>query len=97
MAPNNTTATPPASLSTTFDPSSLGGRIRSARTHKAMSAASLGKLIGTSGVSIVNWENGKHQPKIYALEKIARVLDCPLADLLNGYSSAQAGGDHYVI
>lgn len=55
--------------------------IQKIRKEKGLSQAELAKLAGISEISIRKYENGQRRPKIQTLEKIARALDVPLANL----------------
>ncbi len=65
------------------EPEETGSRVRfsakglkSLRMKLALSAAELGRLAGTSGQSIYNWEQGKNVPRQQQAQKLAalRVL-----------------------
>lgn len=45
--------------------------LKTLRTKLGLSAAELGRLAGTSGQSIYNWENGKNAPRQQQAQKLA--------------------------
>ena len=63
----------------------IGERIRGLRTEKGLSAKALGKEIGVSDASIIDWENNKHEIKVESLIRLARFFDIS-ADYLLGLS-----------
>ena len=63
---------------------SLGDKIKNARTKKAYSQAELANKIGVSQSAIYYWENGKREPSIETIKKIATALDTNIVSLI-GY------------
>lgn len=67
---------------------SLGDRLKGARNDKGLSKSALGKIVGTSGTSINNIENGETKnPGSILLTKIAQELQVDLDWLLYGDES----------
>ena len=50
-------------------------RLRACRELQGLSPEQLGKLLGKSGVSITNWEQGKTFPRITDLTALANAFD----------------------
>ena len=50
----------------------FGERLRALRTEKGLSAKALGKLVGVSDASIINWENNVNDIKGEYLVKLAQ-------------------------
>lgn len=63
---------------------SLGDKIKNARIKKAYSQAELANKIGVSQSAIYYWENGKREPSIEIIKKIAAALDTNIVSLI-GY------------
>lgn len=57
-------------------------RIRELREERGLAQHELGALIGSSQASICVWESGKTDLPVRKLLKIAKVLGCPVLDLL---------------
>jgi len=51
--------------------------IKKARLDKKMDAEAVGKKVGVSGASVINWEAGRYIPKEDARQKILKVLELP--------------------
>lgn len=56
------------------------GRLAAHRTKLGLSAASYGALVGVSGATIYNWEQGKGRPGKEKLEALAAVRELSKAD-----------------
>lgn len=50
-------------------------KLRELRIKNNMSQSELGKKLGVSGQTILNWENGIFEPKINQLIKLADIFD----------------------
>lgn len=61
---------------------SVGERIKEARANAKMTQAELANKIGTSYVVISQYENGKRNPKLETLQKIACTLGVNVNTLL---------------
>jgi len=57
-------------------------RYASIRDSNNMNDHEVSKLAGISTSTLSEWKNGKYQPKVDKLMKIADVLGCPLEALL---------------
>lgn len=62
----------------------LGVRIRERRTGRAMTQEDLGRMCGTLGNRIGDWELGHVTPSLASLARIARALDTSVSELLRG-------------
>ena len=60
----------------------IGTNIRIARLNKGLSQNELGKLSSIPQTTISDWENSKSIPNIEAVERIAKVLDVSISDLM---------------
>ena len=60
----------------------VGERIKAARISAKMTQAELAKKLEISYVVISQYENGKRNPKLETLQKIADALEVPVSDLL---------------
>ena len=60
----------------------IGTNIRIARLNKGLSQNELGKLSSVPQTTISDWENSKSIPNIEAVERIAKVLDVSISDLM---------------
>lgn len=56
------------------------------RKNNSLTQKQLGDLIGVSPKAISKWECGKGLPDVMLLEKISKVLDVSIDDLLKGHS-----------
>lgn len=61
----------------------VGENIRKMRKIRGMTQAELGKKIGVSYQQIGQYENGKRNPKLQTIAKIAVALDVLLLDLVD--------------
>lgn len=61
----------------------VGKNIRKMRKRKGMTQAELGKKIGVSYQQIGQYENGKRNPKLQTIAKIADALDVLPRDLID--------------
>lgn len=64
-------------------PMTVGEKIYKLRTYSGLSQKEFADKVGTSQSAINYWENGKRQPRVTQLKKIAKFLDFPLYDLLD--------------
>ena len=69
-------------------------RLRKLRKEKNMTMKELAKEIGTSDVSINNWENGINEPKITYLKRLASFFNIS-ADYLIGLED-ESGAKNYI-
>ncbi|WP_442885949.1 helix-turn-helix domain-containing protein [Aeromicrobium sp. Sec7.5] len=60
----------------------IGGRIRAARTDRALTQKALGALAGVHDVHISRLEAGTLDTRISTLRKVANALDLHVSDLL---------------
>ena len=58
-----------------------GTKIKEIRKQKGLTQKQLGDLCGIADSNIRKYENGKQNPKIETLQKIADALEVPLAEL----------------
>ena len=62
----------------------IGEKIRNIRIHQGMTQKELGEKIGgISQQQIGRWENGKSNPKLESIQKIAFALDVSLFDIMS--------------
>lgn len=59
----------------------IGERIRAVRTAAGMTQEELGKKCGIDGANIRKYENGKQNPKLETIRKIAKALNVDWLDL----------------
>lgn len=59
----------------------IGQQIRKYRKEKGMTQKQLADLLDTTQQNLAQYENGKRNPKIETLKKIARALEIPLIEL----------------
>ncbi len=73
----------------------IGALIKEERIKKGMNQADLAKLLHVSVAAVSKWETGKNIPDISNVEKIARILDIPVNELLgiSSFSEAAVSGD----
>lgn len=62
----------------------LAQRIRNARTHARLSQSALGKTIGVSDRSVSSYEQGRSQPSVETLQKIAKATSTPVSFFTEG-------------
>lgn len=60
----------------------IGEFLRKAREKKGLSQRELAELVGVSHVSIYNYEQGNHTPRITHLKWLAQALDIKLEELI---------------
>ena len=60
----------------------IGLAIKSRREWIGESQAFIAKKFGMSEDGYRHWENGSRMPTIFTLYRLAKVLRCPLAELL---------------
>ncbi len=53
------------------------------RQEKKMSQIVLAKELGITTAAVSQYENGKREPSIQTLQKIAKVFSCTVDDLIN--------------
>ena len=70
-------------LTTTGDLATLGHRIRHFRTGKSLTLEALGERVGAAPSLLSLIENGKREPRLSLLQRIADALGVQLADLLS--------------
>lgn len=73
-------ATPPNQPSTLG--AMLGRKITERRKHLGWTQAELAEKLGVDSETISRFERGSNLPSLLRLEKLARVMDAPLAELL---------------
>lgn len=64
-----------------MDKENLSGDIRRIRKKRGLTQKQLGELCGIDEANIRKYENGKQNPKIGTLEKIANALQCSISIL----------------
>lgn len=62
-----------------------GEKIKLARKRAGLTQKELGEKLGITYQQIGQYENGKRQPKLETLNKIADALDADVWELYNGY------------
>ncbi|MEC5200602.1 putative transcriptional regulator/DNA-binding XRE family transcriptional regulator [Arthrobacter sp. PL16] len=75
-------ATPPRGQGAPLDLISLGRRVRHLRKAKGMTLDELGTAVGTVASQLSLIENGKREPKLSMLQRLAVALDVTIDDLL---------------
>ena len=60
----------------------LPERIRQLRISATMTQKELADKLGVSQNAIYNWENGKREPNVETLEKIAKLFNITISQLL---------------
>ncbi len=60
----------------------IGNKIKEMRKLKKLSQSELGKLIGTTGASIMRYEKGQREPNKETVEKLAKALNVSPSELL---------------
>ncbi len=71
---------------------SLGAKIRALRREKRLSAAELARRAQVTPSFISHVENGRSEPSIEVLRKVANGLGVPLAELFNTQPAEATGG-----
>ncbi|WP_143482895.1 helix-turn-helix transcriptional regulator [Pseudoflavonifractor sp. An85] len=66
----------------------VGENIKRFRTQRHMTQDELAQQLNVTRQAVSNWENGKTQPDIDTLHKIAQILDVTMEELI--YGSKQA-------
>ncbi len=66
------------------DLSLLGSNISRRRSAKGLSQEDLSNMLKVHPVTISDWETGQHEPKSFALFRLAVALSCSMEDLLVG-------------
>lgn len=59
-----------------------GELLRDRRKLLKLSKVKLAKLASVARRSIINWEQDARAPGLYAMRRVARVLGCPMEDLI---------------
>ncbi len=62
----------------------VGKNIKNFRTAKQMTQDELAQQLNVTRQAVSNWENGKTQPDIETLHKIAEILDVTIEELIYG-------------
>ena len=57
-------------------------RMREIRKKRKMTMKQIGELVGASESAVSMWENGKHQPDLQTLSRIADILSVTTDELL---------------
>lgn len=70
-----------------MDKETIGKLIRARRMEKGLSQKQLAELMQVSLATVSKWETGVNLPDILNLDKIAKKLDIPLAELLDSGAS----------
>ncbi|HEX4057227.1 MAG TPA: helix-turn-helix domain-containing protein [Galbitalea sp.] len=65
------------------DLATLGQRIRHFRTARGLTLDELGSAVGIAGSQLSLMENGKREPRLSLLTKVAEALDIQVSDLLS--------------
>lgn len=65
------------------DLATLGARIRHFRTARGMTLDDLGSAVGIAGSQLSLMENGKREPRLSLLTRVAESLDIQVSDLLS--------------
>ena len=56
--------------------------IKKMRINRGLSQKQLAELIGVEQQHVSRWENGKHRPSIDVFQKLAKILNCNISDLI---------------
>lgn len=68
---------------TASDPAkALGNRLREAMKGRRVSQRQLAAMVGVSKQSVTNWTQGRHEPALPQLRKLAQALRVPIAYLV---------------
>lgn len=62
---------------------SLSLNIKKLRESRNLSQAELGKIVGASDKAVSTWENGKREPRMGAIQKLANYFDIKMSDLID--------------
>lgn len=68
----------------------IGDKIRKIREEKKITQKELAERLGTSQQNLAQYENGKRNPKIKTLQKIADALEIPVSELYEGSELLQS-------
>lgn len=66
----------------------IGEKIKAARQKIGITQKQLAERLGTSPQNLAQYENGKRQPKLETLEKIAEALGVDVWDLYEGMAES---------
>lgn len=58
--------------------------LKAMRLKRGITQAELAKMVGISQPSLCNIENGKINPTINTLRKLAKALECNISELIDG-------------
>jgi len=58
-------------------------KLREMRLSKNMKVKDIAKLLQVSEVSIYYYENGKRKPDYLTLQKLAKIFECKVDDLID--------------
>ncbi len=58
-------------------------KLREMRLSKKMKVKDIAKLLQVSEVSIYYYENGKRKPDYLVLQKLAKIFECKVDDLID--------------
>lgn len=60
----------------------IGQRIRQLRKSRKYTQADLAKLLGVKPTTVASWEQGRNQPLMDKVQKIAILFDIPMSELI---------------
>ncbi len=69
----------------------FAARLKELREEAGVSMLDLARAIGVSDAAVCKWENGRAEPKIGYIVKLAEYFDCPI-DYLIGIDVLNTGG-----
>lgn len=64
----------------------IGKKIKETRHKKGLSQKDLADKLETSPQNLAQYENGKRNPKLSTIRKIAKALDVPMSELIDDWS-----------
>lgn len=70
------------------DKANVGEKIRSVRQKANLTQEELARKAGIATITLRQYENGKRQPKIEPLKKIASVFDMSVSDFIDGVTDS---------
>lgn len=62
----------------------IGGMIATQRRKADLTQRELAELLDTSGKTVWSWESNRTEPNIGQVEKMAKIFECKIEDLING-------------